>query len=133
MPVGQVGDLPPEGPPLVGKRFEVEHLGDGAVGADLVAVDDGHERAEAVLRGVRGGLPDLTRGLLAVAEQAHHAGRAPPPADPWWPSPAFSARRTTSARTRRTVAASSWRSGGALSVTVTSIPLATRDVTPVSR
>ena len=58
----------PKASVLVAQRRDLHDLGGAAVNLQLVAVHDGAEVVELVVRGGHGGLPDRALILLAIAQ-----------------------------------------------------------------
>ena len=70
-------DIPPEGTPLFGERFEGHGLLGLAAHGDLVPVNDAHESSELEVSRAHGGFPDLSLLALTVTHEAEDPGRHP--------------------------------------------------------
>ena len=64
-----LNDHPAEGPPLVCKGLDAQHIVDPAVDLHAVAVYDGNEVLQPVVAGGHGGFPDQTLLAFAVTQQ----------------------------------------------------------------
>ena len=65
--------VPAEGAPLVGQRFHADHVVDPAVELIAVAIDDGDQVGQPVMRGEQRRFPDLPFLHLAVAQHDEDA------------------------------------------------------------